>query len=172
VVLGKYLVLRCWAALIGLWLACALAPLPAYPQTGSATSAGAHGSRSIRAVRADAPLTVDGVLDEPAWGEARSSQEFIQKDPQEGEPSTEKTEFRVVYSATTLYIGVTCHDATPGGIVAAERRRDNTLENDDTISLVLDTFHDHRNAFLFRTNPLGTQFDALVTNEGNSLNVS
>ena len=169
-VLAKNLVRGSRLALAGLGLACALAPLPAYPQNSAPGSTGAHGSRSLRAARAEAPLTVDGNLDEPAWQEARSSQEFIQKDPREGQPSTEKTEFRVVYTATTLYIGVTCYDATPGGIVAAERRRDNLLENDDSVSVVLDTFHDHRNAFLFRTNPLGTQYDALVTNEGNSLN--
>jgi len=171
VVLAKNLVVRVCVALVGTGIVWALAPLPAYAQDGPVAS-GAHGSRNIRAARSEAPLTVDGVLDEPAWGEARGSQEFIQKDPQEGQPSTERTEFRVVYTATTLYIGVTCYDATPQGIVAAERRRDNTLESDDTISVVLDTFHDHRNAFLFRTNPLGTQYDALVTNEGNSLNES
>ena len=169
-VLGRNLVLRSWLALVGLGMGCALAPLPAYPQSDPSETAGAHGSRSIQAARAEAPLTVDGSLDEPAWQEARSSQQFVQKDPQEGEASTERTEFRVVYTATTLYIGVTCYDATPGGIVAAERRRDNTLENDDTLSVVLDTFHDHRSAFLFRTNPLGTQYDALITNEGNILN--
>ncbi|MEE8178014.1 MAG: DUF5916 domain-containing protein, partial [Acidobacteriota bacterium] len=57
-------------------------------------------------------------------------------------------------------------------ILATERRRDNNLENDDTITLVLDTFHDHRNAFLFRTNPLGTQYDALITDEGKDINES
>ena len=61
---------------------------------------------------------------------------------------------------------------TPAAIVATERRRDNELGNDDTISIVLDTFHDHRNAFLFRTNPLGTQYDALVTNEDDALNAN
>ena len=171
-VLANNLGLRVRQALAGLGLVYALASLPAYPQDGPSGTTGAHGSRNIRAVHSDTPLTVDGILDEPAWAEARGSQEFIQKDPQEGQPATERTEFRIVYTATTLYIGVTCYDATPQGIVAAERRRDNTLESDDTISVVLDTFHDHRNAFLFRTNPLGTQYDALVTNEGNSLNES
>jgi hypothetical protein len=156
-----------WAFLAAIIL---LGVAPAYSQVNSTLVTGAHGSRGIRAVHSETPINADGVLDEPAWQEARPSEQFIQKDPREGEPSTEKTEFRVVYTATTLYIGVTCYDSTPTGIVASERRRDNTLENDDSLSIVLDTFHDHRNAFLFRTNPLGTQYDALVTNEGNSLN--
>ena len=164
--------LRSWLILVVLPLVCGLAPSVGQAQSSRPNTAGTHGRRSIRAARAESPLVLDGSLDEPAWQQPRSSQDFVQKDPREGEPSTEKTEFRVVYTATTLYIGVICYDSTVGGIVAAERRRDNSLENDDTLSIVLDTFHDHRNAFLFRTNPLGTQYDALITDEGNNLNVN
>ena len=129
-----------------------------------------HGRKNITAVRTELPVTLDGNLDEPAWQEARVSLGFVQKDPQEGEPSTERTEFRIIYTASTLYIGVVCYDSNPGGILASERRRDDTLQNDDTLSIVLDTFHDHRNAFMFRTNPLGTQYDALITDEGRDIN--
>ena len=65
-----------------------------------------------------------------------------------------------------------CYDADAEGIRASDRRRDSKLDNDDMISVVLDTFHDHRNAYLFRTNPLGAQYDALITDEGNSTNVN
>ena len=136
------------------------------------TRGSTHGKRIIQAVRTELPILLDGSLDEPAWQEAPIALGFVQKDPREGEPSTEKTEFRVLYTATTLYIGVLCYDSDPQGIRATERRRDNNLENDDIISVVLDTFHDHRNSYLFRTNPLGAQYDALVTDEGNDLNVS
>ena len=131
---------------------------------------GTHGKRSITAVRTETPVVLDGIPDEPAWQEAPLSLGFVQKDPHEGEPSTERTEFRVVYTASTLYIGIICYDSGADEIRATERRRDNNLENDDTVSIVLDTFHDHRNAFLFRTNPLGAQYDALITDEGNDLN--
>lgn len=164
--------LRSWLILVVLPLLYGLAASSAYAQGNPQSAAGTHGRKSIRAARAESPLVLDGSLDEPAWQQARISQDFVQKDPQEGEPSTEKTEFRVVYTATTLYIGVICYDSNAEGIVASERRRDNSLENDDTLSVVLDTFHDHRNAFLFRTNPLGTQYDALITDEGNNLNVN
>ncbi len=131
-----------------------------------------HGQKTITAVRTELPVTLDGNLDEPAWQAGRISLGFVQRDPQEGEPSTERTEFRVLYTATILYIGVVCYDSNPEGIVASERRRDNDLGNDDSLSIVLDTFHDHRNAFLFRTNPLGTQYDALITDEGRDINES
>ena len=121
-------------------------------------------------MRTELPVAVDGNLDEPAWQEAEVSLGFVQRDPSEGEPSTERTEFRVLYTPTTLYVGVICYDSSAAGILATERRRDDPFDNDDTIALVLDTFHDHRNAFLFRTNPLGTQHDALITDEGRTVN--
>ena len=164
--------LRSWLIRIVLSLVSGLTASSASAQINPQSTTGTHGTRSVQAARTDPPLVLDGSLDEPAWQQARISQEFVQKDPQEGELSTERTEFRIVYTATTLYIGVICYDSTVGGIVAAERRRDNELENDDRLSIVLDTFHDHRNAFLFRTNPLGTQYDALITDEGNSVNAN
>ena len=146
-----------------------IAPV-AIAQNGAVDQAGTHGRKSIRAVRTESAVTLDGNLDEPAWQEAPIALGFNQKDPQEGQPSTERTEFRILYTATTLYVGVICYDTEPGSILATDRRRDSKLENDDNITLVIDTFHDHRNAFMFRTNPLGTQYDALITDEGNNLN--
>ena len=150
----------------------ALTASPGQAQSVAQSNSSTHGNKSIRAVRTESPVLLDGNLDEPAWQEAVISLGFRQKDPLEGEPSTERTEFRILYTATTLYIGVICYDSNPQGILGNERRRDNDLINDDTISLVLDTFHDHRNSYLFRTNPLGTQYDALITDEGNDINVS
>ena len=141
----------------------------AYAQT-SRDGVGTHGKRTARAVRTELSVAVDGDLAEPAWQAATVTLGFVQKDPLEGQPSTERTEFRVLYTATTLYIGVVCYDSNSGGILATERRRDNSLENDDTLTLILDTFHDHRNSFMFRTNPLGTQYDALITDEGRDRN--
>ena len=148
----------------------ALVSLSGHAQISTLNATRTHGRKTITAVRTELPVTLDGNLDEPAWQAARISLGFVQKDPQEGEPSTERTEFRVLYTATTLYIGIVCYDSNAGGILATERRRDDSLRNDDTLSIVLDTFHDHRNAFLFRTNPLGTQYDALITDEGRDIN--
>ena len=166
---------------MGLLLLIALAPL-GHSQGNAADNGTTHGRKRIRAVRTEMPVTVDGNLDEPAWQAAEVTLGFIQRDPREGEPSTERTEFRILYTPDTLYVGVICYDSNAAGILATERRRDggtsstnigagqDSLENDDTVALVLDTFHDHRNAFLFRTNPLGTQYDALITDEGRTVN--
>ena len=142
----------------------------AQAQTAAARRESTHGTKTARAVRVESPIVLDGNLEEPAWQRASLASGFIQRDPQEGQPSTEKTEFRVLYTATTLYIGVQCYDSNPQGILANDRRRDSEMGNDDTISIVLDTFHDHRNTYVFRTNPLGDQYDALVTDEGRNVN--
>ncbi|HWP84084.1 MAG TPA: DUF5916 domain-containing protein, partial [Terriglobia bacterium] len=158
--------------LAGLALACAGAISGSWAQRTSQHAAGTHGQKTIRARAIEQPLQVDGRLEEPVWETAPVSLGFVQRDPQEGQPSSERTEFRVLYSPTTLYVGVICYDSDAAGILARERRRDNPLDNDDIVSIMLDTFHDHRNSFLFRTNPLGTQYDALVTDEGRNTNAN
>ncbi|MBI4479803.1 MAG: carbohydrate binding family 9 domain-containing protein [Acidobacteria bacterium] len=139
-------------------------------QVSGTQNGSTHGRKTIRAVATENPPVLDGNLDEAIWRQAPAATGFLQKDPQEGQPATENTEFRVVYTPTTLYIGVICFDGDPSGILANERRRDGNLENDDSVTIVLDTFHDHRNSYKFTTNPLGTQQDALVTDEGNNSN--
>jgi hypothetical protein len=111
-------------------------------------------------------ITVDGEFKEAAWNLAKPITDFLQKDPREGEPASESTEVRILYSNRSIYFAIHCKDAAPSSIRATELRRDNEFNNDDAFSLVLDTFHDRRNAFLFRVNPLGTQYDALLTDEG------
>jgi hypothetical protein len=127
-----------------------------------------HGKQTVRAIPTENPLVVDGDFSEPAWREATAASGFLQRDPAEGGPATENTEFKVVYTPSVLYIGVTSFDSDPAAIIASERQRDGNLGNDDNVSIVLDTFHDHRNSFRFQTNPLGTQADALITDEGNN----
>ena len=108
---------------------------------------------------------IDGQLTDDVWSSAQPIVEFRQKEPREGELATEKTTVRILYDDTQIYIGVQITDSAPAEIRAAELRRDNTLESDDSFAVLLDTFHDHRNAFLFRINPRGTRFDGLIRNE-------
>lgn len=146
-----------------------LMPRPGWSQAVS-ESATTHGRKTVNAVRAEGAVVLDGDLSEAAWREAPIADSLTQKEPNEGQAATEKTEVRVMYSATMLYISVNCLDSNPEGILATERRRDGNLDGDDTVAIVLDTFHDHRNAFAFATNPLGTQWDALETDEGRTEN--
>lgn len=125
----------------------------------------ALGAQDAEAKKITQPPTIDGRLSEPLWQTAKAITEFKQRDPAEGQPATEPTRVRIVYDEARIYIGVEVIDSDPGQIRATELRRDNTLENDDSFAVILDTFHDHRNAFLFRINPRGTRYDGLIRNE-------
>ena len=103
---------------------------------------------------------IDGILDDEVWLLAPASGSFIQREPAFGEPATERTEFRILYDANTLFIGVWAFDSDAAAIRASELKRDSNLGKGDQIKVVIDTFHDHRNAFAFFTNPLGAYKDA------------
>jgi len=121
---------------------------------------------SVQAVQVKQEPVLDGVLDEPVWQEASPVGQFRQRNPQEGNPATEQTEVRIIYSETAIYFGVTCYDSQPDRIIGTQRARDADLEFDDSFTILLDTFHSHRNAFWFEMNPLGARFDSWITDEG------
>lgn len=122
------------------------------------------------ATRVNETITLDGRLDEASWALAQPVTDFRQRDPQEGEPASERTEVRILFDHRQLYLGVVCYDSNPAAIVATELRRDGQMEGDDIFEAIFDTFHDHRNGFRFRVNALGTMRDQSVTNEGQSSN--
>src|SRR5215203_3669789 len=130
------------------------------------------GTRSIRIRRITEPIKIDGRLDEPAWSEADVAAEFRQQEPNEGTPASEKTEVRILFDDKNLYVGIHAFDSDPKHINARELVRDATFSNDDKVEILLDTYHDRRNAFRFAVNPLGTQQDALITDEGRDVNIS
>ena len=126
-------------------------------------------------------LRVDGLLDETAWRDAPMASGFRQQEPFEGEPATEITEVRVLFDNATLYVGILARDRSPDEVIARILQRDKLMEvgfqqmpaftSDDALVIVLDPFHDHRNAVVFGTNPNGAEFDALITDEGREFNV-
>lgn len=122
-------------------------------------------ARIATAVRVDRPPKLDGTLNDPIWNEGVPITTFRQKEPYEGQPATESTEVRILYTHNEIYFGIACHDSTPHGIVATQLRRDVSQEFDDYFEIVIDSRHDRRNAYVFQINPLGTQRDALITDE-------
>ena len=112
----------------------------------------------------------DGQLDEEVWALAAVAEGFIQTEPVEGVEPSFATEVLVAYTPDALLIGARLEDDDPGAVVAREYRRDADLESDDNFLVVLDTYHDHRSAFHFGTNAVGTRRDGLVQNEGAVLN--
>lgn len=108
---------------------------------------------------------MDGTLDDLLWLKATPISNFLQREPYEGQPPTEKTEVRILYTKHEVYFGIACFEPDPDGIVATELRRDVSQELDDYFEIIIDSAHDRRNAYVFQINPLGTQRDALITEE-------
>jgi hypothetical protein len=120
--------------------------------------------RTMTAVRAtdSESIVVDGVLDDAVWSRATPATDFPQQDPLNGEPATERTEVRIVYTRTTLYMGVRCFDDEPNRLLRFQRRRDEFLSSDDRFMWVIDPFLSAQNGYFFETNPSGLMGDALL----------
>ena len=131
----------------------------------SATANPELAGRIAQAVRVERSPRLDGTLDDPIWLQAAPINDFRQREPYEGQPATERTEVRVLYTRNEVYFGVACHDSVGAGPVATQLRRDVTQELDDYFEIVIDSRRDRRNAYVFQINPLGTQRDALITDE-------
>ena len=126
----------------------------------------------IRAMRTSEPIKVDGRLDEPLWLKAEPATNFRMEKPKEGAPASERTEVRVLFDDRNIYFGIHAFDSEPDKINARELTRDANFANDDKIEILLDTSRDRRNAYRFAVNPLGTQQDALITDEGRFINLT
>ena len=129
-------------------------------QAGSPAEAGA------RVPRIGVPPRIDGRLDAAEWAGAQPIGEIRQRDPRPGTPASERTEVRVMFDRDNLYIGVECFDSDPAGVLGTRMVRDADLVDDDRIEILLDPYHDRRNAYYFATNPLGVLVDGLIIENG------
>ena len=125
----------------------------------------------IRAMYCDKAPKVDGELNEPCWQKVDKISNFTQQELNEGAPATEKTQIGIIYTKQALYIGIWCFDSEPDKIVAKEMKRDFRSRGEDNVEIVIDTYHDLRNAYHFIINPNGARMDELITDEGGRGNV-
>jgi hypothetical protein len=122
---------------------------------------------SIPAVRVKQSPKIDGVLDEIAWQQAALIQDFTQQEPREGSPATERTEVRVMYDGKSLLVGVHAFDSEASAIVATDMRRDSDrLLDEDSFQIIVDTFNDSRNGYMFVTTPLAAKLEQQISEEG------
>jgi hypothetical protein len=115
---------------------------------------------------------LDGKLDEAAWALAEPITDFTQRDPDEGQPATERTEVRVLFDDGALYVGVRAYDSEPQRIVGHLTRRD-LDSSSDWITISIDSYRDRRTAFNFSVNPAGVERDKYLfddTREDDSWN--
>lgn len=125
---------------------------------------------TLRALFVEEAPVLDGRLDEALWSRAEAATNFTQREPDEGASATERTEVRIVYTRQTLYIGARMFHADTESLIITQLRRDGRLSQDDHFAVILDTFLDHRNGFIFNVNPAGARYDGYITDEGRSVN--
>ena len=112
------------------------------------------------------PPVIDGIPDEDAWQAAAVISDFVQNEPFEGRAATERTEVRILYDDDAVYVAAWMFDADPSAIVLGETRRDADLSDTDALLIVLDTYLDRQNGFVFGTTPAGIEYDGQVIKEG------
>src|SRR5206468_1652838 len=104
---------------------------------------------AAKATRTTEAPQIDGKLDEPLCRRATPLENFVQAEPFEGQPASERTEVRVLYDDRYLYVGVTCYDSDPSQIIVSDARRDASMTEMDSFQVIFDTFHDRQNGFVF-----------------------
>jgi hypothetical protein len=141
----------------------ASAGIPVAPAVISRDEAG---NTFVRATRITEPLRIDGRLDDAAYSQVQSISDFVQQEPRQGQPSSEKSEVWVLFDDKNIYFTCRCWEAHPDLIVANEMRRDVLIVGGhDHLGIGIDTFQDKRNGVFLLVTPAGGMFDALMFDE-------
>ena len=120
---------------------------------------------TVTITRVNVPPKLEDYLDGQPPDGAQPVTEFVQRDPGDGVPASQRTEAYLSYDDHSLYVVFVARDSEPGRVRATLTRREG-FENDDTVGIALDTFQDQRRAYLFVVNPLGVQRDATSQDNG------
>ena len=119
---------------------------------------------TVHAQRIGEGVTIDGYLNDPAWATATTISNFTQREPQEGQPATQRTVVRVLFDDGNLYVAAELFDTSPDSIISLLERRDRSVKADQFMVL-LDPYHDKRSGFYFGVNAAGTLYDGTLFND-------
>jgi len=114
---------------------------------------------------------IDGVLSDEVWRLAPWENEFIQREPYEGQQPSEKTAFKILYDEKNLYVAIRAYDSQPDKIVPRVAKRDRGNES-DRVGIYIDSYYDLRTAFEFSVNAAGVRRDGIVTEDGKNRDYS
>lgn len=123
-------------------------------------------SYSVAATRTTEKITIDGAMNERAWKTAPALDKWHQTRITEGALAREQTDARILYDRDNLYFGFHCYDSQPSKVAAYTVQNEAFLHQDDNVTIIIDTFLDHRNAYYFWTNALGVRTDGRIVNDG------
>ena len=140
-------------------------PIPVAPEVITRDATGARAT--IRAVRLTSPLKIDGRLEEEVYQTVKPISDFIQQEPVEGAPATEKTDVWLFFDNDNFYVMARCWDTHPEREIATEMRRDGgRVPRNEDLAFGLDSLYDHRNGYNFELTPAGGVLDGQITNDG------
>lgn len=125
-----------------------------------------HESYTLRAEKTTERLVIDGIPNETAWQTAPLVDAFTQFEPHKGAPASLPTTAKVLYNDEYVYFAFVCIDPEPDKIIVGRNKRDGLQMGVDSVTVSLDTFHDGRSAYYFRTNVLGVQHDGRIGENG------
>lgn len=121
---------------------------------------------NLSAKRLTTMPTLDGdVANDPAWTGLTPATDFVQIQPDEGAPASQRTEVFVGYTDDSLYVAVIAYDTDPSAIIVSDSRRDANLDDSDSFQMIIDGFQDRQNGLVFGTNPAGIQYDGQLVKE-------
>jgi hypothetical protein len=127
--------------------------------------------KSAYAIYTDTKPKIDGIVD-ACWLNAKSNNDFIQRQPAQGEEATNQTNFFILYDSHKIYILFIMRDPNPRNISARLVERDYNFDPDDNINFYLDTFNDRQRAYYFSTNPYGVERDGLISDNGSNVDIN
>ena len=126
-------------------------------------------AKTLIATKIKSPPQIDGWILHDEWTVEDSASGFIQLEPFKDQPATEPTTVYLMFDTKNIYIAFKCYTESPNDIVAHVQSRDQLEKSDDVILIMLDSFADNRSSFAFLVNPLGTQTDLRIADDGKSL---
>jgi len=126
--------------------------------------------KSISLFELNSPIKIDGIFEPEKWISADSATNFVQMEPQSGEAASEKTTAYIGYKDDKIYAVFNCYQSTP--VVAKNQSRDALSKSDDLVALILDTYNDSRSGYVFFANPLGTQYEMKVNDDGRNMDLN
>ena len=114
----------------------------------------------VRAVQLKEEIHLDGRLDEAVWRSAPVATNFLQAQPHEGQPATQRTEVRFAYDDAAIYVGARMYDDSGSRGVQTRLVRRDANADADYLEVIFDTYHDHIGRLFFTVNPSGVRGDA------------
>jgi hypothetical protein len=136
------------------------------------TAVAAAEKPSIGAAKLSTPPAIDGEIGDEEWaGASIIDEHFVQIEPEHGSPSPFRTVVRVGQTGDSLYVAFEAYDPDPARLAAAVTQRDDDLDPDDSVGVLIDTFGDRRTAYLFGTNTLATQLDGRIADNGRTVDL-